>query len=43
VTFHARCQIGKRGIIHSGAVIGTDGLALPTKAACTSRFRRPAG
>jgi UDP-3-O-[3-hydroxymyristoyl] glucosamine N-acyltransferase len=26
VTFHARCQIGKRGIIHSGAVIGTDGF-----------------
>jgi UDP-3-O-[3-hydroxymyristoyl] glucosamine N-acyltransferase len=25
-TFHARCQIGKRGIIHSGAVIGTDGF-----------------
>jgi UDP-3-O-[3-hydroxymyristoyl] glucosamine N-acyltransferase len=26
VTFHARCQIGPRGIIHSGAVIGTDGF-----------------
>ncbi len=26
VTFHARCVIGKRGIIHSGAVIGTDGF-----------------
>jgi UDP-3-O-[3-hydroxymyristoyl] glucosamine N-acyltransferase len=26
VTFHARCQIGARGIIHSGAVIGTDGF-----------------
>jgi UDP-3-O-[3-hydroxymyristoyl] glucosamine N-acyltransferase len=26
VTFHARCQIGQRGIIHSGAVIGTDGF-----------------
>ncbi|MGZ3181521.1 MAG: UDP-3-O-(3-hydroxymyristoyl)glucosamine N-acyltransferase [Telluria sp.] len=26
VTFHARCRIGKRGIIHSGAVIGTDGF-----------------
>ncbi|NYE59871.1 UDP-3-O-[3-hydroxymyristoyl] glucosamine N-acyltransferase [Duganella sp. 1224] len=26
VTFQARCQIGKRGIIHSGAVIGTDGF-----------------
>jgi UDP-3-O-[3-hydroxymyristoyl] glucosamine N-acyltransferase len=26
VTFHARCQIGKRGILHSGAVIGTDGF-----------------
>jgi UDP-3-O-[3-hydroxymyristoyl] glucosamine N-acyltransferase len=25
-TFHARCQIGKRGVIHSGAVIGTDGF-----------------
>jgi UDP-3-O-[3-hydroxymyristoyl] glucosamine N-acyltransferase len=26
VTFHARCAIGKRGILHSGAVIGTDGF-----------------
>ncbi|UTY59217.1 UDP-3-O-(3-hydroxymyristoyl)glucosamine N-acyltransferase [Massilia sp. erpn] len=26
VTFHARCRIGQRGIIHSGAVIGTDGF-----------------
>ncbi len=26
VTFHARCIIGARGIIHSGAVIGTDGF-----------------
>ncbi len=26
VTFHARCRIGKRGIVHSGAVIGTDGF-----------------
>jgi UDP-3-O-[3-hydroxymyristoyl] glucosamine N-acyltransferase len=26
VTFHARCQIGQRGILHSGAVIGTDGF-----------------
>ncbi|QJE01764.1 UDP-3-O-(3-hydroxymyristoyl)glucosamine N-acyltransferase [Massilia forsythiae] len=26
VTFHARCVIGKRGILHSGAVIGTDGF-----------------
>jgi UDP-3-O-[3-hydroxymyristoyl] glucosamine N-acyltransferase len=25
-TFHARCKIGKRGILHSGAVIGTDGF-----------------
>jgi UDP-3-O-[3-hydroxymyristoyl] glucosamine N-acyltransferase LpxD len=25
-TFHARCSIGARGIIHSGAVIGTDGF-----------------
>jgi UDP-3-O-[3-hydroxymyristoyl] glucosamine N-acyltransferase len=25
-TFHARCQIGKRGIVHSGAVIGSDGF-----------------
>ena len=25
-TFHARCEIGKRGIVHSGAVIGTDGF-----------------
>jgi UDP-3-O-[3-hydroxymyristoyl] glucosamine N-acyltransferase len=26
VTFHARCAIGARGILHSGAVIGTDGF-----------------
>lgn len=26
VTFHARCKIGQRGILHSGAVIGTDGF-----------------
>jgi len=26
VSFHARCVIGKRGILHSGAVIGTDGF-----------------
>ena len=26
VTFHADCVIGERGIIHSGAVIGTDGF-----------------
>ncbi|MGV7206704.1 UDP-3-O-(3-hydroxymyristoyl)glucosamine N-acyltransferase [Oxalobacteraceae bacterium A2-2] len=26
VTFHAYCQIGARGILHSGAVIGTDGF-----------------
>ena len=26
VTFHARCVIGKRGVLHSGAVIGTDGF-----------------
>jgi UDP-3-O-[3-hydroxymyristoyl] glucosamine N-acyltransferase len=25
-TFHARCRIGKRGILHSGSVIGTDGF-----------------
>lgn len=26
VTFQSRCKIGQRGIIHSGAVIGTDGF-----------------
>ena len=26
VTFHARCKIGPRAIIHSGAVIGSDGF-----------------
>jgi UDP-3-O-[3-hydroxymyristoyl] glucosamine N-acyltransferase len=26
VTFHAKCVIGARGILHSGAVIGTDGF-----------------
>jgi UDP-3-O-[3-hydroxymyristoyl] glucosamine N-acyltransferase len=32
VTFHARCQIGARGIIHSGAVIGTDGFGFAVEA-----------
>ncbi len=32
VTFHARCQIGARGIIHSGAVIGTDGFGFANEA-----------
>jgi UDP-3-O-[3-hydroxymyristoyl] glucosamine N-acyltransferase len=26
VTFHAGCEIGQRGIVHSGAVIGADGF-----------------
>ena len=26
VVFHAACEIGQRGIVHSGAVIGTDGF-----------------
>jgi UDP-3-O-[3-hydroxymyristoyl] glucosamine N-acyltransferase len=26
VTFHERCIMGRRGIVHSGAVIGTDGF-----------------
>jgi UDP-3-O-[3-hydroxymyristoyl] glucosamine N-acyltransferase len=26
VTFHAGCEIGERGILHSGAVIGADGF-----------------
>ncbi|MDY0973556.1 UDP-3-O-(3-hydroxymyristoyl)glucosamine N-acyltransferase [Massilia sp. CFBP9012] len=32
VTFHARCRIGKRGILHSGAVIGTDGFGFAVEA-----------
>ncbi|NNG21757.1 UDP-3-O-(3-hydroxymyristoyl)glucosamine N-acyltransferase [Telluria aromaticivorans] len=32
VTFHARCSIGARGIIHSGAVIGTDGFGFAVEA-----------
>ncbi|CAN7370295.1 UDP-3-O-(3-hydroxymyristoyl)glucosamine N-acyltransferase [Pseudoduganella sp. LjRoot289] len=32
VTFHARCVIGRRGIIHSGAVIGTDGFGFANEA-----------
>jgi len=31
VTFHARCRIGARGIIHSGAVIGTDGFGFASE------------
>lgn len=26
VTFHAQCEIGERGIVHSGVVIGADGF-----------------
>lgn len=32
VTFHGRCRIGKRGILHSGAVIGTDGFGFAVEA-----------
>lgn len=32
VTFHGRCHIGKRGILHSGAVIGTDGFGFAVEA-----------
>jgi UDP-3-O-[3-hydroxymyristoyl] glucosamine N-acyltransferase len=32
VTFHARCVIGARGIIHSGAVIGGDGFGFAVDA-----------
>ncbi|GAB3439175.1 UDP-3-O-(3-hydroxymyristoyl)glucosamine N-acyltransferase [Massilia solisilvae] len=32
VTFHARCKIGARGIIHSGAVIGADGFGFANEA-----------
>jgi UDP-3-O-[3-hydroxymyristoyl] glucosamine N-acyltransferase len=31
VTFHAGCQIGARGIIHSGAVIGADGFGFASE------------
>ncbi|MES2148862.1 MAG: UDP-3-O-(3-hydroxymyristoyl)glucosamine N-acyltransferase [Pseudomonadota bacterium] len=31
VTLHARCQIGQRGIVHSGAVIGTDGFGFASE------------
>lgn len=32
VTFHARCEIGERGIVHSGAVIGGDGFGFANDA-----------
>jgi UDP-3-O-[3-hydroxymyristoyl] glucosamine N-acyltransferase len=32
VTFHHRCVIGARGIIHSGAVIGADGFGFAMEA-----------
>jgi UDP-3-O-[3-hydroxymyristoyl] glucosamine N-acyltransferase len=32
VTFHSGCQIGQRGIIHSGAVIGADGFGFANEA-----------
>jgi UDP-3-O-[3-hydroxymyristoyl] glucosamine N-acyltransferase len=32
VTFHHRCVIGARGIIHSGAVIGADGFGFAIEA-----------
>lgn len=31
VTFHAECEIGQRGIIHSGAVIGSDGFGFASE------------
>jgi UDP-3-O-[3-hydroxymyristoyl] glucosamine N-acyltransferase len=31
VTFHAECRIGKRGIVHSGAVIGADGFGFASE------------
>ena len=31
VTFHARCSIGARGIVHSGAVIGADGFGFASE------------
>jgi UDP-3-O-[3-hydroxymyristoyl] glucosamine N-acyltransferase len=32
VTFHAGCILGQRGMIHSGAVIGTDGFGFANEA-----------
>ncbi|MBC7501792.1 MAG: UDP-3-O-(3-hydroxymyristoyl)glucosamine N-acyltransferase [Herminiimonas sp.] len=32
VTFHSRCVIGERGIVHSGAVIGSDGFGFANEA-----------
>lgn len=32
VTFHSACEIGERGIIHSGAVIGADGFGFANEA-----------
>lgn len=32
VTFHAGCRIGRRGVIHSGAVIGADGFGFANEA-----------
>lgn len=32
VVFHAQCEIGQRGIVHSGAVIGADGFGFANEA-----------
>jgi UDP-3-O-[3-hydroxymyristoyl] glucosamine N-acyltransferase len=32
VTFHAECEIGRSGVIHSGAVIGADGFGFANEA-----------
>ena len=40
--FYPGCRIGKRAIIHSGAVIGADGFDLPRTRAPGSRFLRSA-
>jgi UDP-3-O-[3-hydroxymyristoyl] glucosamine N-acyltransferase len=32
VSFHARCTIGARGIVHSGAVVGADGFGFAMEA-----------
>jgi UDP-3-O-[3-hydroxymyristoyl] glucosamine N-acyltransferase len=36
-TLHHACEIGARGIVHSGAVIGADGFGFANEAGSRSR------
>jgi UDP-3-O-[3-hydroxymyristoyl] glucosamine N-acyltransferase len=43
VTFHAGCRIGRRGIIHSGAVVGADGFGFANEAGAWIKIPQTGG